>query len=396
MRIKHKTRRPTRKGGKGKGKTMKGGNKSTKDIIDDASYKGKNSKYRFYEAYPHASLIDIFTRKYYKDDKEKIKRDMSLIKEADDNNGPGSIKVNLERIKLAMKAVIYYNPNINPENLKFKDELDEREKLKNIKSYDIIDFIDYRKLKSYYSPKPSIKQSFIVMAVKVNEDNRKELQLCRYEHAETEHDYRPVTDAAIKCVEGKGNQRKIILSDNNFDIISDSGEAEETDEAYAVRKLEFKDGHFQITSLSEDEILKLTDPEEYAIKQYAEKEKSIQAQINEIKTIGITINYRGDSEPEDLLKFIPEGPNQATNMNRLIEGTSYNVVGTITNEPDQLVIVERDNRNYKDTPPFRININASTVNSFESFGYLSNGGNKKKHLKKSRRFRKRKTRQTRK
>ena len=384
MRIKHKTRRPQRKRGNGKikNKTMKGGNKSTEDIIDDASHKDKNNKYRFDEAYPHKSLIDIFTRKYYKDDKRKIKRDILLIKKADDNNHSVLIEVNLARIKSAMKAVIYYDDNINPENFKFQDELDEREKLKNIERYNIIDFIDYRKLKNYYQP--SIIQSFIVMAVKVNEHSKKELQLCRYEHAETEHDYKSVTDAAIKCDKGKGNQRKIILSDNNFDIISDSGEAEETDEAYAERKLEFKDGHFQITSLSEDEILKLTDPEEYAINQDAEKEKRIQDKINEIKNNAITINYMGNSEREELLKIIPEGPNQEKNMNRLMQRTRYNVVSPVTNEPDQLVIVERDNPNGYKGDPFRININASTVYAFESFD-LSNGGNKKKHLKKSRR-----------
>jgi hypothetical protein len=306
------------------------------------------------------------------------------------------MEANLELIKSAMKAVIYYNPNINPENLKFQDEHDERENLKNIERYNIIDFIDYRKLKRYDRSEPSIIQSFIVMAVKVNENNEKELQLCKYEHAETEDDYRPVTDAAaIKCDKGKGNQRKIILSDNNFDIISDSGEAEETD------KLEFKDGHFQIESLSEDEILKLTDPEEYAIKEDERRKKSIQDQINEIKNKAITIDYIGDSEPEKLLKIIPEGPNQEKNMNRLIEGTRYNVVGPVTNEPDQLVIVERDNPNGYKGNPFRININASTVYAFESFD-LSKGGNKKKYLKKSRRLikksktRKGKTRQTRK
>jgi hypothetical protein len=80
MRIKHKTRRPTRKGGKGKRKTMKGGNKSTEDIIIDALLKGKNRKYRFYEAYPHPSLIDIFTRKYTDDEyDDKISRDILMI-----------------------------------------------------------------------------------------------------------------------------------------------------------------------------------------------------------------------------------------------------------------------------------------------------------------------------
>ena len=58
MRIKHKTRRPTRKGGKGKRKTMKGGNKSTKDIIDDAL---KNYRMDFIKKYPYHVLMEIFT-----------------------------------------------------------------------------------------------------------------------------------------------------------------------------------------------------------------------------------------------------------------------------------------------------------------------------------------------
>ena len=79
MRIKHKTRRPARKGGKrkGRGKTIKGGfylfNESFKDIYD---YATEHTSAEFDEKYPDKKLIDIFGKKYSHDEGKKYCRNL--------------------------------------------------------------------------------------------------------------------------------------------------------------------------------------------------------------------------------------------------------------------------------------------------------------------------------
>ena len=77
MRIKHKTRRPTRKGGKRKrrGKTIKGGrfyifNESFNDILN---YAKEHTSAEFDKKYPDKKLSEIFGKKYSHGEDEKKK-----------------------------------------------------------------------------------------------------------------------------------------------------------------------------------------------------------------------------------------------------------------------------------------------------------------------------------